>query len=1153
MSEPSKPVPPPPGPPPPQPPSVPATPTSPTRATPQRGASLPPGIQTNIETAASAVAKFRSVALAAAAARKASIREDEPILGLVKEDATKQKPLRHTQTISAAAVATSGRSAKADAIRARTVRRERSAKNSVVHIEPFGIGSRPQTLSHKQTVIGPRILDSDPLRLSATVHPSQSSVLDAKNTLRSPLRPLLSPDNDDQDIVRPIVQSPQKLKIDTLLSAQPQHLDSVVESPSSLNDGSSESENAAADPVEVLVSQEDLADMDQVVLRQISAHRHVKLYYAEDIKAFDQLLAWSQTYPEKTKDQALEEFCPKMRSGDALVSLIYGVSEWDYVLTYKHSHTDHEHSAAIRDLFEEKLLKHGIFLEIEHSQDKDHTYFVKVLTPFHFLVMEAYKMGLQFPLKEPIHSLDEDAHPPEQKPALFGLISPYHLNLNKHTSTLDPHDLSSFEFKLETPTNEQGYVWANVSDQPCHIVLTQFFERRYRLLLAHHVIMAVDVKIKTSMGVRIEGINYLIAHHVYHDFFPVHGVDSDSSAERKYQKNAWRNVTIKKQDAKKKEVVPLRTRLLRDWVYGPLFDVKPIELVREYLGEEIAFYFIYLEYYNRCLIYSSFFGLVVFIYGIADYFVKEASGGDSTTSSPEEKLHRRSAAEVASSGNSSDATGGVHQTTLPPENWKVLFDNALTPWFAFVMSLWSVIYVITWMRRCKYYAFKWSMHNHEPPPIRRVEFRAVGVKKSPITNKYELYYPEESRTIRKLISGLVILGFFGISCSSVILQILLILHMEDQKYVEQLIGFSAAMLAVLLIQICRRLFHPIAHMLNEWENYRTTEEFEQALVTKQFAFEFVNIYCHIIYFAFIHPQLKRPTLFGFDVHTKCSEKDVCSADVIIELLVIFIMDQFIERFEEYGIPQVKKFGWFLKRRMGGRRNTAAAQQLLTEEHEQGKLGSVLTNYGTGKGDEEKGVGAKRPQYYRDAIRSEYEGLYEDYFPKAIQYGYVTMFVTAFPLAPIFALFNNVIENRMDLYKFLKLLKRAPPFLGAGIGVWEPVIKGTSILAVTTNGMLVAFSSEYFFKTIIYPYPSDQWMTVRLTFLIIWHLVIFSAAFVILWIIPDEPKIVKIARAREEYLEQLILDPSCEAADEEYNTKPDPVVSVSKRHGFISSN
>lgn len=41
----------------------------------------------------------------------------------------------------------------------------------------------------------------------------------------------------------------------------------------------------------------------------------------------------------------------------------------------------------------------------------------------------------------------------------------------------------------------------------------------------------------------------------------------------------------------------------------------------------------------------------------------------------------------------------------------------------------------------------------------------------------------------------------------------------------------------------------------------------------------------------------------------------------------------------------------------------------------------------------------------------------------VQFGFVTLFVAAFPLAPLFALLNNIIEIRADANKFVTQLRR----------------------------------------------------------------------------------------------------------------------------------
>ena len=63
---------------------------------------------------------------------------------------------------------------------------------------------------------------------------------------------------------------------------------------------------------------------------------------------------------------------------------------------------------------------------------------------------------------------------------------------------------------------------------------------------------------------------------------------------------------------------------------------------------------------------------------------------------------------------------------------------------------------------------------------------------------------------------------------------------------------------------------------------------------------------------------------------------------------------------------------------------------------------------------------RAPQWVRDFKLAEWgnQGLFYEYLEMVIQYGFVTIFVSAFPLAPLFALFNNVFELRLDAKKLL---------------------------------------------------------------------------------------------------------------------------------------
>ncbi|KAH0616784.1 hypothetical protein JD844_028174 [Phrynosoma platyrhinos] len=51
------------------------------------------------------------------------------------------------------------------------------------------------------------------------------------------------------------------------------------------------------------------------------------------------------------------------------------------------------------------------------------------------------------------------------------------------------------------------------------------------------------------------------------------------------------------------------------------------------------------------------------------------------------------------------------------------------------------------------------------------------------------------------------------------------------------------------------------------------------------------------------------------------------------------------------------------------------------------------------------------------------GLFDEYLEMILQFGFTTIFVAAFPLAPLLALLNNIIEIRLDAYKFVTQWRR----------------------------------------------------------------------------------------------------------------------------------
>ena len=76
--------------------------------------------------------------------------------------------------------------------------------------------------------------------------------------------------------------------------------------------------------------------------------------------------------------------------------------------------------------------------------------------------------------------------------------------------------------------------------------------------------------------------------------------------------------------------------------------------------------------------------------------------------------------------------------------------------------------------------------------------------------------------------------------------------------------------------------------------------------------------------------------------------------------------------------------------------------------------------------------------------------------RVIQFGYLVLFSPAFPLAPLLAFVNNVVEIRTASYKMCRGFQRPQAKSRSGIGSWFVVLTVLGFLAVITNAAMVAF-------------------------------------------------------------------------------------------------
>ena len=88
-------------------------------------------------------------------------------------------------------------------------------------------------------------------------------------------------------------------------------------------------------------------------------------------------------------------------------------------------------------------------------------------------------------------------------------------------------------------------------------------------------------------------------------------------------------------------------------------------------------------------------------------------------------------------------------------------------------------------------------------------------------------------------------------------------------------------------------------------------------------------------------------------------------------------------------------------------------------------------------------------------------LLTDYAQLIIQFGYVSLFVATFPLAPLMAYVSNYIAIRIGCWKLCQIYRRPEPRTAEDIGTWGDMLELISFLSVIFNlGLVFVTGGSY---------------------------------------------------------------------------------------------
>ncbi|XP_044738568.1 anoctamin-4 isoform X2 [Chrysoperla carnea] len=678
-----------------------------------------------------------------------------------------------------------------------------------------------------------------------------------------------------------------------------------------------------------------------------------------------------------------------------------------------------------RKIFQENLIKEGLELEIE---PKDISFdgksvFVKIHIPWKTKQRYAEVMNMKLPVKRfitiSVKAWDDDKNV-NSVTSRFQFFKKWHdylLNLFHYDFSLIPEE-PSFYSETTGDREEQFIVKDRVTS----------FTSAQRSMIVMQILLRTKYDETDKVGVR-----RLLNDGAYLACFPLH--------EGAYN-HPDSNGTILD-----------RHLLYLEWARASKWYKKqPLCLIRKYFGDKIALYFCWLGFYTKMLYYPAIVGSLCFLYGLLSM--------ESDDNIPSKEI--------------CDKTGPGNITLCPLcdkacdyqqlsdscmfARLTYLFDNPATVFFAIFMSFWATTFLELWKRKQRVIVWEWDLQGIEEEEESRPEFETSvkTFRTNPVTREKEPYLPTWSRALRFFATGSAVLFMICVVLGAVLGTIIYRLSLVSviygggghflRKHTKIFTSITAALINLIVIMILTRIYHKLALWLTNLENPRTQTEYEDSYTFKIFIFEFMNFYSSLIYIAFFKGRF-----FDYpgDETSRHNEflrlkGDICDpagclSELCIQLAIIMIGKQTINNVLEIFYP--KMWNWWRQRTHRSHTKDLSKKHTRWEED----------------------------YHLQDPGRL---ALFDEYLEMILQYGFVTLFVAAFPLAPLFALLNNIAEIRLDAYKMVTQARRPLAERVTDIGAWYGILKVITYAAVVFNAFVIAYTSD-FIPRMVYKYKYSE--------------------------------------------------------------------------------
>ncbi|KAF1409228.1 Anoctamin-9, partial [Spheniscus humboldti] len=480
-----------------------------------------------------------------------------------------------------------------------------------------------------------------------------------------------------------------------------------------------------------------------------------------------------------------------------------------------------------------------------------------------------------------------------------------------------------------------------------------------------------------------------------------------------------------------------------------IFCKQPIEKIRCYFGEKVALYFAWLGWYTYLLGFAAAVGTVVFVAGITVFSSSQVSK------------------EICEASNTimcplcdQKCSFWLLSDTCTYAKVTHMIDNEGTVLFAMFMAIWATVFLELWKRQRATVVTNWDLYRWDEEEVRMSSFLlSASLFRAHEPRQYQHSYFRS--TIILLLVLLMIAVLIGIAHALVIYRVIAMALFTQSNFAflrEQantMAVMTGAVLHYITIVVMTKVNRRVALYLCDLEKPRTFSQRENNFTVKIFTFQFFTNFSSLIYIAFFlgringHPG-NYVRIAGKWRLEECHPSG-CITDLFIQMAIIMMLKQTISNVMEYLVPWI-------------------AHKLRKKQQRPKKRCMIL-------GEEEEAEDPCKRQWLSNYQLNEVNifSLFDEFLEMVIQYSFTTIFVAAFPLAPLLAFCNNLFEIRLDAIKMMRLCRRMVPRKANDIGIWLHVLEAIGILAVIGNGLVIAITSD-FIPMQVYKYTYSPCMT-----------------------------------------------------------------------------